>query len=181
MQTLHFITGNKGKAKEAELILGFPLEIVNLDIVEIQGSYEEIIRHKVRSAFEILQRPLFVDDVSVEISAWNGFPGPYMKYIEKVCGYDVLLKMLKNEKDRRILARASIGYHDGKDIHIFSGEVKGTIAEALRGTNGWGFDVIFIPEGHTQTFAEMGPEEKSKISHRRRALEKFREYLNSKE
>jgi XTP/dITP diphosphohydrolase len=72
-----------------------------------------------------------------------------------------------------------LGYHDGKDVHVFIGEVYGSIAVEERGTDGFGFDPIIIPNGQKLTYAEMGLEGKNTMSHRKRALELFREFLDS--
>lgn len=177
-----FVTGNKAKAREVERILNIPLEILNIELDEIQElDLEKIALHKLNQAFEIVKGPVIIDDVSVEINAWNGFPGPLIKWLLKV-GNDgdagVLLKLLENETNRSAKARLAIGFHDGKKAHIFIGEVKGTIGEEIRGENGFGWDPVFIPEGFDQTFAEMDPKVKDSMSHRGRALAEFRDFLN---
>lgn len=174
---LIFVTSNQGKADEARQILNTPVDIQPLDIDEIQSlDNEKIIRKKAEEAFRLIKKPFLVDDVSMDIEAWNGFPGPFTKYIDQAGGPELLVKMLVAEKNRTAIARATIAYHDGNAIHLFIGEVKGAIATEIRGTNGWGWDPVFIPEGYSQTFAEMTETEKNNCSHRRKALEKFKKY-----
>src|SRR3989344_9253219 len=168
--SLCIVSTNKGKVREAQHILGFPLEQIDLELDEIQSlDIEEIARKKAEEAFRIIKKPLIVDDVGLYLNVWKGFPGPLTKFLEKSSGY---LHMLRNEANRRAVVKAVIGYHDGKKVHTFLGEVEGEIVKSPRG-NGWGFDPIFMPIGKSKTFAEMTIEEKSKISHRKKALKKL--------
>lgn len=177
MDSLIFVTGNKKKAIEAQAILHIPVEIVDLDLDEVQSlDVKKIARQKARLAFKKIQKPLFVDDVGLYVEAWNGFPGPFIKFLFEAGGNDLLLKMLRDEKNKNVLAVGTIAYHDGEMIHIFQGEVRGIIADTARGV-GLGWDPIFIPQDSQLTFAEMGEEQKNTISHRRRALEQFKKFL----
>jgi non-canonical purine NTP pyrophosphatase (RdgB/HAM1 family) len=179
MQSLMFVTSNKGKALEAQSILNIPLDIVALDVDEIQSlDTVKITRKKAEQAFKLLGKPLIVDDVSMFIHAWNGFPGPFIKFIGEVGGSQLLLRMMDQEKDRSARVTASIGYHDGKTIHIFQGTIEGSIAYEIKGQTGFGWDGVFIPDGKELTYAQMDPVEKNSISHRRKALEKFKEFLD---
>lgn len=158
---LHFVTSNKGKAQEAQSILNTAITITHLEIPEMQLlSLEDIVHHKVLHAFETIKKPVFVDDVGLFIEAWNGFPGPFIKFLIESGGNALLLKMLSQETNRGAKICAAIGYHDGSKVHTFVGEIRGTIVVEPRGKDGWGFDPIFIPEGDTRTFAEMSPDEK---------------------
>ncbi len=173
-------TGNKGKMEEAREILRIPLEVKDVDLEEVQSmDLEHVAKRKAEVAFDLLKKPLIVDDVGVFIEAWNGFPGPFAKYLFESLGYDGILRLLEKEDNRNVIVRSAVGYHDGKNVHVFVGEAKGKLTRQKRGERGWGFDPIIIPEGFDQTFAEMGPEGKNKISHRRKALDKLREYLDS--
>ena len=177
-----FVTGNKAKVKEAEKILKIPLKVTDLDLDEIQDlDLEKIALHKLNQAYGVVKSPIIVDDVSLEIAAWNGFPGPLVKWLLKVSDGDasVLLKMLKGAENRNAKARLAIGFHDGKEAHLFYGEVRGKIANEIRGENGFGWDPVFIPEGQNKTYAQMSAEEKSKISHRRKALDKLSDFLKT--
>ncbi len=177
-----FVTGNKTKVKEAEAILKIPLKVSEIDLDEIQDlDLEKIAFHKLNQAYEKVKKPLIIDDVSVEVEAWNKFPGPLIKWVLMASNGDagLLLKMLEGEKNRTATARLAIGYHDGKKARIFYGEVRGKIAQEIRGDNGFGWDPVFIPDGQSKTYAEMSSEEKSKISHRRKGLDKLKEFLDS--
>jgi XTP/dITP diphosphohydrolase len=180
VSNLYIVTGNKGKLEEAESILGIKLQNKVLEIEEIQSSdIEHIVYKKAEAAFKILQKPLIVDDSGVYFDAWNGFPGPLVKFIDKAGGVDLILKMLKKEKNRNIILKSAIGFHDGNNIYTFSGEIPAKIALEPKGTNGWSWDTIFMPIPFEKTMAEMTSEEKNSLSHRRKALEKFKEFLNT--
>src|SRR3989344_4748411 len=107
-----FVTGNKAKVREAESILKIPLKVKELALDEIQDlDLEKIALHKLKQAYKILKKPLIIDDVSLEIDEWNGFPGPLIKWMLKAGDGDarVLLKMLKGVKNRKATARLAIG------------------------------------------------------------------------
>jgi len=90
-----------------------------------------------------------------------------------------ILELLKNEKNRNVIVQSVVAYHDGKKIHTFIGTVKGILSLKEKGDKGWGFDPIIIPFGENKTFAQMGPKKKNQISHRAKALEKFKNFLDS--
>lgn len=180
MKEILFATGNPGKIDEAKAMLGAPIEIATIEVDEVQSmDLEYVARKKAQAAYDVLQKPVITDDVGLFIDAWKGFPGPFAKYVLETVGVDGLLKLLKDETNRKVVVKSAVSYHDGKDIHVFIGEVEGTLATEQRGDEGFGFDPVIIPNGETQTYAEMGIEGKNRISHRRRALDKLREYLDS--
>lgn len=178
---LSFVTSNKGKVKEAESILGFPIRIADIDLPEIQSlDLHEIVRAKALLAYEKVGKPVFVDDVGIFVDAWNGFPGPFIKYLREAGGNELLLRMLQQESIRTAVTKAVIGYYDGGKVEIFEGVARGEIVRSPRGADGWGFDPIFQPEGSSLTWSEMGDVEKNKISHRSQALAKFKDFLHNK-
>lgn len=182
MNKLFFATGNKDKAREAQQILGIPIEISEIELDEIQSlDLKKIAEHKLIQAFEKVNAPVIVDDVALKLDIWNGFPGPFVKYLHVASDGNnkLLLRMLKNEENRNATLIATIGYHDGKDLHFFTGELRITIAKEELGTNGWGLDPILIPEGSDKTYAQMSGEEKNTDSHRTRALNLLKRYLDS--
>ena len=172
-----FVTGNPNKVREAGEILGVELEQVELpEMIELQtNDLSEIVRHKVTQAYQAVQGPVLVEDSGLVFSAWNGLPGALVKWFEATVGCEGMLKMLETFDDREAFALCTVGYHDGKNINIARGEVKGRVADRLRGDNGFGWDVFFIPEGHERTYGEMNAQEKNSISHRRRAFEALKE------
>lgn len=175
------VSSNKAKAGEVERILNIPVETASIEIGEIQSmDLEKIALHKLNQAYDVLKKPVIIDDVSFSVEAWNGFPGPLIKWILKAGdGPSLLLKMLDKEKNRRATASLAIGFHDGRKPHLFIGEAKGVIGKEIRGDNGFGWDKVFIPDGYRQTFAEMEPSLKDSISHRGDALSKLSDFLKA--
>lgn len=179
MKPLYFATSNKAKVNEAKAILQLPIEEVSFELDEIQSlNLEEIVTHKVKQAFEKVKEPVFVDDVGFNVSAWNGFPGPFIKFLLDAGGNEMLIKMLSSFPDKKITTVCSIAFHDGEQIHTFQGFVEGEIVNKPRG-EGWGYEPIFKPLDSDITWAEMSEDMKNKMSHRFKALEKFKEYLRS--
>ena len=181
MKKIIFVTGNKGKASEFKQILKIPVVIKEADIDEVQSmDLEYVSKRKTEQAFRIFKSPLITDDVGVFIDAWQGFPGPFAKFILSTLGNKRILEILKDEENRKVTVKSAISYHDGEEIRTFIGEVRGTLSYEEKGNEGWGFDPIIIPEGYEKTFAQMGLGNKNKISHRRKALDKLKEFLDSK-
>jgi non-canonical purine NTP pyrophosphatase (RdgB/HAM1 family) len=166
---LVFVTSRAEKADEAAR-LGFDIERLDLDLPEPQAlDPSDIVEAKALAAYARLSRPVLVEDSGLAIRAWGGFPGALVKWVEKSAGVANLARMLDPFADRGATAICTIAYCDGGEIVTARGETPGTIARAPRGARGFGWDVIFVPEGSDRTFAEMAPEEKDRVSHRRRA------------
>ncbi|ODN01808.1 Inosine triphosphate pyrophosphatase [Orchesella cincta] len=177
-----FVTGNKDKLREVTQILGegFPFKITNqdIDLPEYQGEPDEVSRLKCQSAYEIIKRPVIVEDTCLCFNAMEGLPGPYIKWFLKKIGSEGLFKMLHGFDDHSAFALASFAYCSGnvEEIEIFKGITNGTIVRP-RGSQGFGWDVCFKPDGYEQTYAEMSAEAKNEISHRKRAVEAMRTYF----
>ena len=173
---LVFVTGNKHKFKEFENFLNIDLERIDLDLIEIQGTSEEIIKFKAEQAHKMLKKPCLVEDTSLGFKKWNYLPGPYIKDFNKIIGVENYYKLLGNENDAKV--SCYIAYIDDKGTKIFRGDVNGKIVPPRR-DNGFDFDRAFVPEGYDKTYSEMSIDEKNKISHRGRALKKLKEWLNN--
>lgn len=176
---LKFVTGNPDKLREAQAILGVVLERAQLaDLHEIQTyDVHAIVENKARQAHAILQCPVMVEDSGLLFEAWNGLPGALVKWFEQSVGCAGMLKMLEGFCNRKAVAQCLVAIYDGQELLIGKGEVTGTVSDRLRGDNGFGWDVLFVPEGHDRTYAEMTAEEKNAISHRRRAFESLKNML----
>jgi inosine triphosphate pyrophosphatase len=182
---LVFITGNANKLREAKQILtGFDIESNDVDLPEIQEVNEQlIIEDKIRHALKLFDSEVFVEDTSLCFDAFNGLPGPLVKWFMKNVGLRGLVDMLSVYSDKTAYAKCYMGYgipaKDGADekILVFEGVVKGRIVEPLGDTR-FGWDPIFLPDGHDKTFAQMTGEEKNAVSHRRKAFERFKEHLD---
>ena len=171
MYPAFFATGNENKVREVNAILGVRLEQISIDLFESQGiQVEEVARKKAEDAFQQVGKPVLVEDSGLEFAAWNGLPGALMKWFLDTVGNEGILKMFAGETNRTAVAKAAIGFFDGEKVHLFVGAVPGTIAETVRGTGGFGWDPLFIPDGHDKSFAEMTESEKNTVSMRRIAL-----------
>ncbi len=181
LNDLIFVTSNDNKAREVETILGFPIQRAALELDEIQDmDLVKIVEHKARQAYEQLQKPILVEDTAFYIEAWNGFPGPFIKWVSETMGYEALPALVPKD-NRKVEYKLVYGLYDGKDFKTFEASTNGTIPPEARGTYGWGLDLILIPEGQEKTMSEMTVEEKlanPKFSARRLGLGKLKEYLN---
>lgn len=176
-----FCTTNKGKFSEAEKILnkyGINISHAPLPLEEKRSeSLEEIAGECALRAFSMLGKPLFVEDSGLFVHALHGFPGTYSAWALKKIGNEGILRLLSGAKDRGAEFRCAIAFTEGKEVRLFTGAVRGQVAESIRGKGGFGFDPIFIPEGGEKTFAEE-PSLKDSLSHRSRALHKLGEFLS---
>ena len=176
-----FVTSNHNKAREAAEILGVELRSIALDLPEIQDlDVARVAAVKAAAAREALgapDSPILVEDSGLVVEAWNGLPGALTKWFLASVGNEGLLRMLSGEENRsaRAVCAVAIAFADGS-TRVFLGEVRGTIAPEYRGSGGFGWDPIFVPEGHSETYAELGPR-KHEDSHRARALRAAREAL----
>lgn len=178
MRSLIVVTGNPGKAREVASYFAGILEVehVACDLPELRDNDVGVIaREKARCAYEMLNAPLIVDDTGFFIDALAGFPGPYAAYVQDTLGNAGILKLMEGVSDRSAHFETVIAYADDAGILIFRGILPGTIARSPRGTEGFGYDPVFEFEG--RTLAEIPLAEKSKISHRGRALAALREWL----
>lgn len=180
MRKVTFITGNQKKADYLENYLGFPVEHVKVDVEEIQSlDLEEVVRHKVRQAYAHIQGPVLVEDVSLEFKSLGRLPGTFIRWFVDEIGLEKICELLEG-KDRSATARCVFGYFDGQEEKYFEGSMAGTIADHPTGTNGYGWDAIFIPEGYTITRAEMNEEEDKKTYLQVKPFGKVKEFLAAK-
>jgi XTP/dITP diphosphohydrolase len=173
-----FVTSNVNKWREAQRILGYPVERVELELDELQAeNVRAVALAKSRLAFQRLQRPVIVEDAGFELRGLGGFPGPYIKYWEKLGGLESLCRAADGLGERRVRAVCALGLCSDAGSDVVEGAVDGVLAQHPRGSSGFGWDAVFIPQGDTRTFGEMTPEEKDERSHRRRAWELLRARL----
>jgi non-canonical purine NTP pyrophosphatase (RdgB/HAM1 family) len=181
---LTFVTSNAGKAREAGALLGRTVAAQPLDVPEIQSlDFVEVARAKAVVAARALGVPVLVEDSGLVVAGWGGFPGPLTKWITMgALGQEGLAKMLDGFSDRSAEAVSALAVarpgQEEKDIVVAVGRVAGSIALHPRGNNGFGWDVLFVPEGATRTWAEMGEEEKNRDSHRARAFREMSRLLS---
>ncbi len=178
MKTITFVTGSAHKLREWRRIFpdSYKLESIALDIHEIQ-SFDpiEVAVDKAERAFAQLGKPVMVDDISAGLDHLNGLPGPFIKFFEEQLGKGALYKLAGKESACTITA--VVAYYDGTRSIVGKGKIHGKIVSP-RGDQGFGFDFVFVPDGHTETFAEMGSKAKDKISHRTLAIQDLVSKLN---
>lgn len=180
---LVFVTSNPHKAREAEAILGRPIEAIPIDLPELQSlDFEAVVRAKAREAASRVGRTVFVEDSGLAVEAWGGFPGPLTRWITAgALGCEGLARMLDGFPDRRAAAVSALGLAEPggglEDVVVAIGRVAGSLAERPRGASGFGWDVLFVPSDETSTFAEMGDAEKNARSHRAAAFAALRAEL----
>lgn len=185
-----FATNNPNKLAEIRNALGDDFELVSLKDIGFEGEIPETGRtleanalQKANYIFDRYQIPVFADDTGLEVTALNGLPGVdtahYSGSRDADANMQKLLSELRFQKDRSAKFRTVIAFVTEEDKNLFSGEVKGQIAEAKSGAEGFGYDPIFMPEGETKTFAEMTMDEKKQKNHRVRALKNFTDYLKT--
>ncbi|HEX3531805.1 MAG TPA: non-canonical purine NTP pyrophosphatase [Thermoanaerobaculia bacterium] len=164
------VSGNRGKITEARLIAGADLPAAELDLPEIQSlDMLEILRGKAAAAWAALQRPVVVEEAGLELVALNGFPGPLVKWMLQATGAEGIARVAEALGDPRAIARCQLLYKDGDEEIVAEGVAEGTLVRPGRGSQGFGWDPVFLPAGETRTFAELDGLEKLAVSHRGRA------------
>lgn len=155
-----FITGNQNKADYLSRQLGVKIPHQKVDLDELQSTdLHVIVEHKLRQAYDIVKRPVLVEDVSLSFNALGDLPGPYIKWFVEQAGGEACCRMLDGFDDRSAVIRCTFGYFDGERMEFFDSESLGMISDHPRGENGFGFDTFFINEGYNVTRAEMSQEE----------------------
>lgn len=173
MSTVYLVTGNPNKLREWHRMLPadtqIQLEPLDVNIAEIQSlNLTEIITDKAHKAFAAATGPVIVEDISAGLDKLGGLPGPFIKYFEEALGKGALHTLAQDESTPAMLT-ATMAYYDGTTLLVASADLHGQVV-APRGGEGWGFDFCFIPDGSSQTFSEMGPQAKDKVSHRSAAI-----------
>lgn len=191
MKKFVFATNNEHKLEEVKALLGDKIELLSLkdincsdEIPETEQTLEGNALLKARYIYERYHINCFADDTGLEVDALNGAPGVYSaRYAGEEHNSEANMKKLLHElegvENRQAQFRTIFALIiEGKE-HLFEGIVKGEIIRQRRGNSGFGYDPIFVPEGCTQTFAEMGSEQKNKISHRAKAVGKLCKFLHT--
>ena len=196
---MHIVLATRNKKKIEEIkrnAFDLPVAILSLDdypncpeVVEDKDTFEG---NAVKKAVEVCGctgMPALADDSGLEVEALGGAPGVYSaRYAggtgegNDIKNYEKLLFELKDvsdeERSARFVCCMALAFPDGT-VKTFLGYAKGSIGREPRGATGFGYDPVFIPEGHERTFAEMSGEEKDRLSHRGKALEKLADFLHS--
>lgn len=177
-----FISGNQNKIDYLSKSLGITLDHQKIDLDEIQSADPKIvIEHKVRQAYDLIQKPVLVEDTSLCFTALNNLPGPFVKFfVDAENGLENMCRMLDGFDDRSAYGSVIYGYFDGKDLRFFEGRLDGIIAQHPRGDGGYGWDKIFIPEGYNGlTRAELSPDDDLESYNKLRDTSGLREFLRT--
>ncbi len=189
---LVFATNNRHKLDEVRAIVGDRVEVLSLNDI---GCHDEIPETadtlqgnaliKARYIYDKYGLNCFADDTGLEVEALGGEPGVYSaRYAGEECSSEAnmqkLLHNLTGKSNRNAQFRTVIALIINGEEKLFNGIVKGSITEEKRGDSGFGYDPIFIPEGFSESFAQMSSEQKNSISHRYRATEQLSNYLKEK-
>ncbi len=192
MKTLCFATNNKNKTHEIKALLGPFFVLQNLsdigcieELPETQPTIEGNALQKAQYVFDRYGVSCFADDTGLEVEALNGEPGVFSARYAGAQRNDtdnmqLVLNRLQDKTNRRARFKTVIALIDQGMVTTFEGIVPGIIAEAPRGTKGFGYDPVFVPDGYDKTFAEMELEQKNLISHRAVAVKKLVNFLRQK-
>jgi XTP/dITP diphosphohydrolase len=187
--TLVFASNNQHKIKEINSLLGNSFKLLSLqdinireDIPEEETQIESNALAKARFVFNASGMDVFADDTGLEIAALNGLPGVHSARFagenkDSSANIEKVLSLLGSTENREARFRTVIALILEKKEYLFEGIVNGKIIGEKKGTEGFGYDPIFVPDGKICTFAEMKLEEKNTISHRARAFKKLKEFL----
>lgn len=189
MKKIVFASTNAGKIAEIKALMPDGIELISQtesgfdgEVEETGKTFEENAELKARAVFDACGLPCFADDSGLEVKALKGKPGvKSARYAgepsDTARNNALLLDNMKGIKDRRASFTTVICLVTVNRTLYFTGSISGVIAETPSGINGFGYDPLFIPDGHTKTFAEMDSEEKNAISHRKQALKKMLPFL----
>ena len=186
---LVFATNNKHKLQEVRDIVGDRVEVLSLadigcydDSPETADTLQGNALIKARHIYEKYGFDCFADDTGLEVEALDGAPGVYSaRYAGEECDSEAnmrkLLENLTGKTNRNAQFRTVIALIINGEEMLFNGIVKGAIATEKKGDSGFGYDPIFVPEGHSASFAQMSSEMKNSMSHRFRATQQLSDYL----
>ncbi|MEN8253519.1 MAG: RdgB/HAM1 family non-canonical purine NTP pyrophosphatase [Patescibacteria group bacterium] len=190
---LLFATQNKGKQEEIRDLLGKSVELLfpsdlalsDLEVEESGNTFKENAFLKAKTFADEFAVITAADDSGLSVEMLDGMPGVYSDRFFSGNASDknlALLEKLGNNKNRQAKFTTAICLYNpiSKEAKYFLGKINGLIALRVKGERGFGYDPIFIPEGSNKTWGELGPEEKSKNSHRAKALNKLKQYLRNK-
>jgi XTP/dITP diphosphohydrolase len=192
MDKLVLCTTNLGKYVELKAMLPSTISLVTLsdagihvELPETGETLEANALQKARRAWAICGIPCLADDSGLEVDALDGAPGVRSaRYAGEArdprANMEKLLTALNEAPDRAARFLTVLALVDGNGEHLFHGQVAGQITRELRGSGGFGYDPVFVPEGGQRTFAEMTIPEKALISHRGRAMEAFLRHLQGR-
>ena len=183
LSELFFASSNEHKFQEAERILanlGMQINLFKTTLQEIQSNnLNDIAEKKAINAYDLIQKPVIIEDDGLFINTLNGFPGPYSSYVYDTIGNKGIMNLLENSEVRDAKFVSIIAYCDNDyGVKLFESSIPGKISSIIE-KGGWGYDPIFIPDGESKTYANVS--DKDKFSHRAAALTKFSNWFLDKQ
>ncbi|HYA55082.1 MAG TPA: non-canonical purine NTP pyrophosphatase [Thermoplasmata archaeon] len=182
MTDLTFVSTNPGKFREVHDLLapqGVRVRWRRRTLPEPQAeTLEEVVAAKLAAVRDI-RGYVLVEDSGLFVPSLHGFPGVYSAHFLKAWKFGPLLELLEH-RDRAAYFETVAGLQRGARRWTFVGRVDGSIAPRPRGRNGFGYDPVFVPAGHHETFGELAPDVKNTLSHRARAVELVGKFLNAR-
>lgn len=183
MLEIRFLSDNKSKIDEASLIL----QSAGVSVIPVKAKVEELqtedtsrlVKDKALKAFEKIGRPLFVEHTGLYIDYMRGLPGGLTQIFWDTLKAEKFTELFGKVGENTLVAKTVIGFVDGKQFHLFEGSVKGYVPPNPVGSRDFQWDCVFIPEGESQTFAELGAR-KNEISMRKKALDEFSSFLKTR-
>jgi len=179
MKDFVFITGNQYKADYLAKWLGLPVAHEKVELEEIQSlDAHEVAEHKARGAFNIVQKPVLVEDAALTFEALGKLPGTLIKWFLEELACEGLAKLAAGLPTQRATASIVYALYDGRsEVQFFDAQVAGSIVPKPRGEFGFGWNSLFLPDGSTKTYGEMTDDELRVSSPRGHAINKLRAYL----
>lgn len=185
MKTIYFITSNKGKVAEVQKkCSNINIEIIqkNFGYPEIQAiNLEDVALYGTKHIQKRISHPFILEDAGLFIDDLNGFPGVYSAYVYHTIGCKGILRLMENfkNKNRKAVFKSVFAFAANNKPRLFVGECLGKITNNEVGEYGFGYDPIFIADGENKTFAQMTTDEKNKISHRGKSLNKLIDFFKN--
>jgi XTP/dITP diphosphohydrolase len=190
MNEIYFVSHNIYKYSEIKSIVDnritdLHLKFCKRNITEIQDQkIEKIAIEKAKFAYNIVKKPIIIEDDGLFINSLSGFPGQYSSYVLKSIGNRGIIRLLKGYRDRSAFFKSVFVYSNGIIVKVFYGKINGKISSTIK-DDGWGYDPIFIPLNNNNdnksdtTLAKLNKmNKKNELSHRRIALDKFVKWFN---
>ena len=183
LSELFFASSNEHKFQEAERILanlGMQINLFKTTLEEIQSNnLNYIAEKKAIYAYDLIQKPVIIEDDGLFINALDGFPGPYSSYVYDTIGNKGIMNLLENSEVRDAKFVSIIAYCDSDCVvKLFESSIPGKISSIIE-KGGWGYDPIFIPDGESKTYANVS--DKDRFSHRSASLAKFSNWFLDKQ
>ena len=182
MKNIYFVSGNKEKFTEYQVLLEKTASIsqIKLSLIEIQAHSLKLCEHKLIEAKKshlLKEKNFFIEDTALYFTAWNDFPGVYIKWMLESLAIEKIYQSLASFK-KEAIAECTIGYfsYQTQQTNFFQGRVKGKIVSP-KGGKSFGWDALFAPQGQNKSYAQMTKKEKNCISHRFLATQKFQQFL----